>query len=47
MSCDVVYVKYWLKNAQILESDTGKPQNLETSRYLTSFKFSGVVSDEI
>ena len=30
-------VKYWLKNAQILESDFGKPQNLKASRNLTHY----------
>ena len=27
MSCDVIYVKYWLKNAQISANDFGKPPN--------------------
>ena len=46
-SYDIIYVKYGPKNAQILEFGSGKPQNWETSRYLSNFKFLGVIYDKI
>ena len=45
--CDVTYVKYRPKNALIWKSDFGKPQSWETSHYLSSFKFSGVIWNKI
>ena len=38
---------YWPKNAQILESDFGKPQNWEIFRYLCNLEFLEVICDEI
>ena len=44
-SYDIILVKYWPKNSQILESDFGKPQTWETSRYLSNLKFSEVICE--
>ena len=35
------------KRAQILEGNFGKPQNWKTSRYLSNFKFLGVICDKV
>ena len=40
-------LKIGQKNAQILESDFGKPQNWESFLYLSNLKFLGVICDKI
>ena len=45
MCYNVFSVDYSAKDAQISESDFGKPQNWETFRYLSDFEFSGVIYD--
>ena len=46
-SHDVIWIKYWPKNAQISESDFCKLQNRETFRYLSNFRFSRVICNEV
>ena len=46
-SCDVIQVKQWQKNAQILQTDFGKPQNWETFSCIINFKFSGIICNAI
>ena len=46
-SYDVNKASYWPRNAQILENGFRKPQNWKSSRYLSNFKFSGAICDEI
>ena len=46
-SYDVIQLKYWQKNLQILEKDFGIPQNWKPFRYLSNFKFLVVTCDKI
>ena len=41
-SCDDISVNMRKKNAQISESDFGKPQNWKTSPYHSNIKFQGL-----
>ena len=41
------FVKFGLKNNQILKNVFGKSQNLLIIRYLSNFKFSEIVCDKI
>ena len=40
MSYEVIAVKDWPKNVQIMDSEFGKPQNWDTFPWLSNFRFS-------